>query len=274
MSTAEEAQYHRIRREFTSVDGASLPTAASAAGGGAQSSNNTKEPTDLNGEDDFNPGWAPGEATTSTSSQPKVSFNITSSEQKAVDRVVAFDDLNGDDDEPQPQQPRAAPVASSESVRYQQAHAPMIFMTPLRNRESFQGGAAGSILDMKDSPTNRMKSSPSGKFALPEKIGTLKEDERALRGLHLLGDFGPGDFFGHASLMKDTPHEHSIVATSACTVFVLSKAVIYKLIHAEPVVGLKLQEALGLAISAQAECLGQVHRRHNRAEFLRYVLLC
>jgi hypothetical protein len=149
----------------------------------------------------------------------------------------------------------------TESERFL-SNPPLTSMPALRNRASFMG--FGSTPDIPGSPDRG-----SGKLHLPENIGSLKDEDKELHGLHLLGDFTAGDFFGHAALMKDVPHEHSIVATSACTVFVLEKAVIYKMIHSEPVVGLKLQEALGLAISAQAESLGQSHRRHNRAEFLR-----
>lgn len=138
---------------------------------------------------------------------------------------------------------------------------PMMSHIPLRTRASFVTLAANvAETTDADKPAN---------FPTMSAMNEMDEWEKENHGLELIGDFSAGDFVGHAGLMKDAPHDCSVVATSACTVFVLTKAVIYKLIHSEAVVGLKLQEALGSAISAQAQNLGRSHRRHNRAEFLR-----
>jgi hypothetical protein len=193
---------------------------------------------------DYSPGWAPAELTAKPL-RSKVSFG--GMEAKISDTVTSFDDVSGTGE---------APAPSDISFI---AGPPM----PMRRGLSF---------------ANVRPSSPGSpeQHELPKiaNLSSLNEEEKEFRGLHLIGDFGPGDFFGHASLMKDTIHECSLVATTPCTVFVLTRATIYKLIHAEPVVGLRLQEALGAAISMQAMHLGQSHRRMNRAEFLRYVLLC
>jgi hypothetical protein len=191
---------------------------------------------------DFTPGWAPAERTAKPL-RPKVSFGDM--EMKNSDTVTHFDDASVGSDGP-------APGAIN----------PFPSVSPMRRGVSF----AGAGMTSPGSPDT-----DKHEFHLPKvaNLSSLNDEEKEFRGLHLIGDFGPGDFFGHASLMKDTVHECSLVATTPCTVFVLTRATIYKLIHAEPVVGLRLQEALGAAISMQAQHLGQSHRRTNRAEFLR-----
>lgn len=152
---------------------------------------------------------------------------------------------------------------------------PLPSHTPLRTRASFFSLAADDADDAdeeeEEADEEKAKGPGSAKASawsssLDDKGEGVKEKKR---GPLLIGNFHAGHFVGHAALMNDAPHDFSVVATSACTTFVLTKATLYKLIHSEAEIGIMLQEALGCAIAAQAQELGQSHRRHNRADFLR-----
>ena len=247
MNSDEAQAYSQARAAFTSsTKAAAVDTMATSTTAGGVTAGG-----------DYEPGWDPAQAAVADEE----------GEGEARDRVERPQLPHLRIPQPPIEHKSSDNMIRSFADSAKQQTPPLHAFSPINPRNSFSAHNAPDTL----LGGGGISEKDNANFNLPKlsNFHTLGDAEKEMRGLRLIGDFSAGDFFGYASLMKDAPHEFSLVATAPCTVFVLSKTTIYKLIHSEPVVGLRLQEALGSAISAQAASLGQSHRRRNRAEFLR-----
>eukprot|EP01039_Chlorochromonas_danica_P003102 gene3102-3396_t len=87
--------------------------------------------------------------------------------------------------------------------------------------------------------------------------------------LELLATIGTGDFIGHADFMYSrSSYRYYAKTTSPCTVYILTKVEMNRLMRLDPIIAYQLQTALVRAIRRQSDLFSKKLRRKMRGNFI------